>query len=82
MARGWESKSVEQQQTEKAEAIAKSRAASLTPEQAARSREAAGLHLARQRVLQQIERCGNPRYLKLLQASLSDLDEKIRRLGG
>ena len=72
---------MEQQQSEK-EGIAKNRAASLTPEQAARSRELEGLRLARNRVLQQIERCGNAQYLKLLQESLSDLNEKLRRLGG
>jgi hypothetical protein len=77
MARGWESKSIEAQQ---AEATDKSTApkTKLTPEAAARHRERENLRLARQRILQQLEVAGNPNHRQLLQAALSDLDEKLK----
>jgi len=76
MARGWESKSVEAQQ---AEATYKSESPrqKMTAEAAARFREREGIRLARQRVLQQIDRSQNPRHRKLLQDELDDLDRKL-----
>jgi hypothetical protein len=79
MARGWESKSVEAQQAEAGERADPSRR-KLSPEDAAAVREKAGLQLARQRVLAQIEQSTNPRHTKLLHDALTDLDEKLRRL--
>lgn len=79
MARGWESKSVEAQQSEAAEKSRTPRA-KLTPEQAAHSREKEGLHLARQRLLQQIDASADPRYKHVLELSLAELDERIRKL--
>jgi hypothetical protein len=81
MARGWESKSVEAQQ---AEAIEESGAprVKLTPEAASRSRERENLRLARQRVVQQLEGSENPRYRKLLEDTLADLDQKLSHFEG
>ena len=76
MARGWESKSVEQQQEEAA--TSKSLAARLTPEQAAREKRRQGLLLSRQRVLQQLEAASNPRHRQMLQAALADLDTQLQ----
>ena len=76
MARGWESKSVEAQQSEANEKPAQSRPR-LTPEDAARARERETLRLSRQRVLQQLERAENPRHRLLLQNELTDLDQKL-----
>ena len=76
MARGWESKSVEAQQSEANEKPAQSRPR-LTPEDAARARERETLRLSRQRVLQQLERAENPRHRLLLQNELADLDQKL-----
>jgi hypothetical protein len=77
MARGWESKSVEAQQSEAAEQPRAPRK-KVTPEQAARFRQKETLRLARQRILQQIEASRNPRLRKLLEMSLAELDERLR----
>jgi len=76
MARGWESKSVEEQQSEAAEKSAQPRV-KLSPEAAARTRERENLRLARQRILQQLEQAQNARHRKLLQDTLADLDRKL-----
>ena len=77
MARGWESKSVEAQQSEAAEKPKVARP-KLTPEAAARARERETLRLARQRVLHQLESSANPRHRDLLQGELADLDKKLK----
>jgi hypothetical protein len=79
VARGWESKSVEAQQAEATETPSVRRV-KLTPEAAARKRDRENLELARRRVFQQLEASQNPRHQKLLQDSLTDLDEKLRAL--
>jgi len=80
VARGWESKSVEQQQDEASSASRKVGPV-LTPEQLARQREKQGLMLSRQRILQQLEAAHSPRHREMLQAALLDLDARISRLG-
>jgi hypothetical protein len=77
MARGWESKSVEQQQ-EEASSV-KTRGAPLTPEQAAREKRRQGLLLSRQRVLQQLEAASNPRHRQMLESALADLDAQLEK---
>jgi len=52
----------------------------MSPEQAAHCRERETLRLARQRVLHQIEASANPRHRGLLETSLSELDERLRKL--
>jgi len=52
----------------------------VTAEEAARRREKENLRLARQRVLQQMEASSNPRHRKLMQDSLADLEEKLKKL--
>jgi hypothetical protein len=79
MARGWESKSVEDQQAEASNKSDKPRI-QLSPEAAARARNQESLRLSRQRVLQQLESSQNPRHRKLLQDALADLDEKLKLL--
>jgi hypothetical protein len=79
MARGWESKSVEAQQSEANEKPAERRTR-LTTEAAARARERETVRLSRQRVLQQLERVQNPRHRTLLQNELADLDHKLASL--
>jgi len=76
MARGWESKSVEAQQSEANEKPAQSRPR-LTAEAAARLREREALRLSRQRVLQQLERATNARHRLLLESELADLDQRL-----
>jgi hypothetical protein len=52
----------------------------MSPEQAARWREAEGLRLARQRVLQQLASNPAPGHQTALQTALADLEEKLRTL--
>jgi hypothetical protein len=80
VARGWESKSVEAQQAEAAEKSSQPHPM-LTEQQAAIFRQRETLRLSRQRVLKQLESSSNPRHRKLLEDSLADLEEKLRRLG-
>jgi len=76
MARGWESKSVEEQQALAAEEK-KSVHPRLTAEQAARQREKQSLELSRQRVLQQLQAACNPRHRQMLEGALADLEKKL-----
>jgi hypothetical protein len=79
MARGWESKSVEEQQAEAAESRVKA-GPLLTPEQIARRRQKEGLLLSRKRVLQQLEATQNPVHREMLRGALSDLDAKLAKM--
>lgn len=79
MARGWESKSVEAQQAEAGEKTQSPRLR-LTPEQAQAKRKKEGLHLARQRVLQQLSNAHDPRHRQMLEHALMDLDRQIENL--
>lgn len=80
MARGWESKSVAEQQAQAASTVQKARPP-LTPEQLARQRQQQGLLLARRNVLQQLETARNPRHRAMLQRALADLDAQLSQLG-
>ena len=79
VARGWESKSVEEQQ---AQAVSSPSPANppLTPGQMADLRQKQGLLLSRQHVLQQLQAAQNPRHREILQTALADLDRKLARL--
>jgi len=76
MARGWESKSVEEQQSEASNKAANPRP-KMSAQEAARWREKENLRLSRQRVLQELAASQNPRHRKLLEDSLADLDKKL-----
>jgi hypothetical protein len=75
MARGWESKSVEQQQEEAKSSS--SRGKQLTPEQIAERQRRRGLELSRQRILQQLQVACNPQHRGMLEAALADLDAQL-----
>ncbi len=78
MARGWESKSVEEQQSAaNTEVESKQR---LTPQQAAQQQEREAIALSRRRVLQQLKEVPNPRHRQMLEAALSELDARLARL--
>jgi hypothetical protein len=79
MARGWESKSVEQQMDEAREHTA-APAHPLAPEETARKGEADALRMSRARVVQQLEACRNARYETMLRAALADLDARLAAL--
>lgn len=78
MARGWESKSVEAQMESAEEKPSGNRP--LSAEEAARQRERESLRLARARVLQQLETAREPRYVKILNDALEDLNTRLTNL--
>jgi hypothetical protein len=79
VARGWESKSVEEQQAEATMASVAS-GPRLTPEQAAKLRNREGLLLSRKRVLQQLQTSRNPAHHEMLEKALVELDDRLAKL--
>lgn len=79
VARGWESKQVEDQQAEAGRRTQKV-GRPITASEAARQREKESLRLSRQRVLQQMESSTNSRHRELLRLELDALDQKIGNL--
>jgi hypothetical protein len=79
MARGWESKSVEEQQSAASTQVESKQR--LTPQQAAQKQERDAIGLSRQRVLQQLQEVQNPRHRQMLETALSELDRRLARLG-
>jgi hypothetical protein len=76
MARGWESKSVEQQQDEMEERQ-KPRHAPIPPKEQQRNREREGLLLSRERLTQQLQAATNPRHREMLLQSIAALDGQL-----
>ena len=79
MARGWESKAVEDQQQEAAAAVTP--AAAVDPAEAARRAERATLQLARTRALGDLQQACAPAHRSMLETAIRDLDAKIAALG-
>jgi hypothetical protein len=76
MARGWESKSVEQQQEEMAERQ-KPPPSPLSPAQQKRNRERDGLLLSRERLNQQLQAAANSRHRQMLEHAIAELDRQL-----
>ena len=81
MSKGWESKSVEEQQAEKHSAAAapKPSPANTHAEDAERKRKRQSLELQRERILS--ERTSNPHRRTALTNALADIEEKLSELG-
>ena len=79
MARGWESKSVEDQIASAAERSSPKSPAS-SPEQLEKNRKREVLLLSRARVLHDLEVARNDRYRVMLEHALRDLDAQIAGL--
>ena len=80
MARGWESKSVEDQ-VAAAEAAKEAREKPfLTAEQRAKETERHSLLLSRAQTINRLKQATNPRYRSQLESALQALEEKLRRL--
>jgi len=81
MARGWESKSVEQQQEEIAElrksVREKSVRAPLSPADQERNRKREGLLLSRGRLTQQLQAATHPRHRQVLEQAIAELDRQV-----
>jgi hypothetical protein len=76
MARGWESKSVEQQQEE----MSAQRNPAGPPVSAAdqkRNRHRQGLLLSRERLTQQLQSASNPRHREMLEQSIAELNKQL-----
>lgn len=80
MARGWESKAVEEQQAEAAETHVSAHPP-LSPAEKVKLHKRDGLLLDRRRVLQQLEGASSERYRTMLEQALAALDRKIADLG-
>ena len=77
VARGWESKAVEQQlEAREAEPASGS---VLSPEEISRRKRRETLRLARRQVLQQLELARHPRHRQMLESALADLDSQLAR---
>jgi hypothetical protein len=79
MARGWESKSVEQQQEEMAERRNPVRAP-IPPDEQQRNRKIEGLRLSRERLAQQLEAASNPRHRQMLEQAIAELESQLSSL--
>jgi hypothetical protein len=77
MARGWESKAVEQQMDTAESKETESEIPQLTQEDQQRLRERESLELSRSRVQQELAAATHPHYRTSLQAALGYLEEKI-----
>lgn len=76
MARGWESKSVEQQQEEMSEQRETFRAP-ISPDEQQRNRKREGLLLSRERLTQQLQAATNPRHRQMLEQAIAELDSQL-----
>jgi len=76
MARGWESKSVEQQQEEMSERQ-KTVGAPISPDEQQRNRKRERLLLSRKRLTQQLQAAYNPRHRQMLEQAITELDRQL-----
>jgi len=76
MARGWESKSVEQQQEERFEQGGAAHPV-VSAEQRERNRRREGLALSRSRLTQELEAATNHRHRQMLIQSLAEVDRQL-----
>jgi hypothetical protein len=80
VVRGWESKSVEDQQSQYAESRSHLDR-KLAPDELAKRHVKDGLVLTRKGVIHQLEDAQNPGRRAMLESALSHLDDEIARLG-
>jgi hypothetical protein len=80
MARGWESKSVEEQMEDSRKDKESSQKGSHFSAKSRDSRERENLLLARTRLINDIEATENPRYRQFLQASLAAIEEQLSQI--
>jgi hypothetical protein len=78
MARGWESKSVEEQI--EASKIAKTESYAAPAADPEKTRKIANLKLARAQVVRSLAAAENPRYREMLERGLAELDAHLTKL--
>src|ERR1700674_1931598 len=76
MARGWESKSVEQQQEEMS-AQRKTVRPPTSPDEQQRNRKREGLLLSRKRLSQQLQAAIKPRHRQILEQAIAELNSQL-----
>jgi len=81
MARGWESKAVEEQREDPAEIHPRKSHLASSSEERERMRKREELKLARKRIAADLASARHSRHRELLESTLADLDERIRGLG-
>jgi hypothetical protein len=82
MAKGWESKSVEEQQSLATQVpLTEEDRERLSREHIEKLRQSQALQMNRARVLQQMDKCNNDRYRGMLQQELNYLQAEIDKLG-
>ena len=82
MARGWESKSVDEQMAAAEEARDRATEPTMSAEDRARANRIDALKLNRSRTLQSLQSACDRRYRALLETTLADLDNEIAALEG
>lgn len=80
MARGWESKDVENQVEAKKTVTEPQDRGKKSAEQLQREQEKRGLQLSRIRIQNELQNATNPNHRKSLEAALAHLDNKIEEL--
>jgi hypothetical protein len=80
MARGWESKSVEDQKDAAESARAAAAKPRLTPEDRERQATRDGLLMSRARTLNALQGACDARYRSLLETTLAHVDEQLKQL--
>ena len=81
MARGFESKSVEQQQQDAEERRSAAKRVRLSKDQVESDRKREGLQLQRTRILREIESATSPRHRDTLKGGLKYLEQQLKALG-
>jgi hypothetical protein len=81
MARGWESKSIEAQQSEASAVVKPAGRVVRTPEELRRQQKKVDLKLSRSRIAEQLEAATNERYVEMLRLALTDVDRQLAELG-
>jgi transposase len=81
MARGWESKAIEDQMAQSEDDKRVRGKAALTPAEMERQTQREGLLLSRTRTLTSLQGACDTRYRALLERTLAHVDEELARLG-
>ncbi|HKC87227.1 MAG TPA: hypothetical protein VKG02_14685 [Blastocatellia bacterium] len=80
MARGWESKSVEDQMEEARRSQGETERQTQAPEERERRRKVESLKLERSRLTEQLERARSETYRRMIQQSLDAIEAEIAAL--
>ena len=80
MARGFDSKSVEEQQSEALRNEPRPDGARLTPEEIERKRKRASMELVLTKIRNDLQNCTEPRHRQMLELALKDIEKKLAEM--